>query len=69
MGHFDSRFNRRISILRVHYYPKSSRPPRPRQLRGGEHTDYTFTIRWQERTPSVGLQARRFDDEWLMCRG
>ena len=66
MSFFDSKIDRHISILRANYYPRLTRPPRPNQLRGGEHTDYTaFTILWQERTPSVGLQARSGQGEWL----
>jgi isopenicillin N synthase-like dioxygenase len=64
--YFDSKLDRQISILRANYYPKLTRPPRANQLRGGEHTDYTaFTILWQEKTPSVGLQARSIEGEWL----
>jgi isopenicillin N synthase-like dioxygenase len=64
--YFDRKIDRHISILRANYYPKLMHPPRTKQLRGGEHTDYTaFTILWQERTPSVGLQARSVEGEWL----
>jgi isopenicillin N synthase-like dioxygenase len=63
---FDSKIDRHISILRTNYYPKFKQPPRAKQLRGGEHSDYTaFTILWQERTPSLGLQARGTDGEWI----
>jgi isopenicillin N synthase-like dioxygenase len=66
MNFFDTKLDRHISILRANYYPKLSRPPRAKQLRGGEHSDYTaFTILWQERIPSVGLQARGPGGEWL----
>jgi isopenicillin N synthase-like dioxygenase len=63
---FDSKIDRHISIFRANYYPRLTRPPRTKQLRGGEHSDYTaFTILWQERTPSIGLQARGLDGNWL----
>jgi isopenicillin N synthase-like dioxygenase len=66
MNFFDTKLDRHISILRANYYPKMSGPPRAKQLRGGEHSDYTaFTILWQERIPSVGLQARGLGGEWL----
>jgi len=66
MNFFDTKLDRHISILRANYYPKLSLPPRAKQLRGGEHSDYTaFTILWQERIPSVGLQARGLGGEWL----
>jgi isopenicillin N synthase-like dioxygenase len=66
MNFFDTKLDRHISILRTNYYPKLPRPPRAKQLRGGEHSDYTaFTILWQERIPSVGLQARGLGGEWL----
>jgi isopenicillin N synthase-like dioxygenase len=63
---FDTKIDRHISILRSNYYPKLSRPPRDNQMRGGEHSDYTaFTIVWQERTGSAGLQARDLDGKWI----
>jgi isopenicillin N synthase-like dioxygenase len=63
---FDAKLDRHISILRANYYPKLTRPPRAKQLRGGEHSDYTaFTILWQERVPSAGLQARDPGGEWI----
>jgi isopenicillin N synthase-like dioxygenase len=63
---FDTKLDRHISILRANYYPKLSRAPLAKQLRGGAHSDYTaFTILWQEPTPSVGLQARGLGGEWL----
>jgi isopenicillin N synthase-like dioxygenase len=66
MNFFDTKLDRHISILRANYYPRLSRPPRAKQLRGGEHSDYTaFTILWQERIPTVGLQARGPGGEWL----
>jgi isopenicillin N synthase-like dioxygenase len=66
MNFFDTKLDHHISILRTNYYPKLPRPPRAKQLRGGEHSDYTaFTILWQERIPSVGLQARGLGGEWL----
>src|SRR5260370_39273286 len=66
MNFFDPKLDRHISILRANYYPRLSRPPRDKQLRGGEHPDYTaFTILWQERIPTVGLQARGPRGEWL----
>ena len=66
MNFFDTKLDRHISILRANYYPKLSLPPRAKQLRGGEHSDYTaFTILWQERIPSVGLQVRGLGGEWL----
>ena len=66
MNFFDAKLDRHISILRANYYPKLSRPPQAKQLRGGEHSDYTaFTILWQERIASVGLQARGPGGEWL----
>jgi isopenicillin N synthase-like dioxygenase len=66
MDFFDTKLDRHISILRANYYPRLSRPPRAKQLRGGEHSDYTaFTILWQERIPTIGLQARGPGGEWL----
>ena len=63
---FDEKLDRHISILRANYYPRLTRPPRAKQLRGGEHSDYTaFTILWQERIPSAGLEARAPGGAWI----
>ena len=33
--YFDAKLNHHISILRANYYPKLTKPPRAKQLRGG----------------------------------
>lgn len=68
--------------LRLAYYPpfEKGAEPLPRQLRYGEHTDYTgFTLLWQDhnidgpqtakaiRPPLGGLQVRMPDGSWSDC--
>jgi isopenicillin N synthase-like dioxygenase len=63
---FHDKVDRHISILRANYYPPQLTPPRPNQLRGGGHTDYTaFTILWQQDVPGGGLQIRTVQGEWM----
>jgi isopenicillin N synthase-like dioxygenase len=65
-GFFDNKVDRHISILRANYYPRLTKPPRPGQIRGGAHTDYTaLTILWQEDVPAGGLQIRTPDGDWI----
>lgn len=63
---FESKVDRHISILRANYYPRQLEDPRPGQIRGGGHTDYTaLTILWQEDVPEGGLQIRTPSGEWV----
>ena len=63
---FEDKVDRHISILRANYYPAQIDEPRPNQIRGGGHTDYTaLTILWQEDVPGGGLQIRTPDGEWI----
>jgi isopenicillin N synthase-like dioxygenase len=64
--HFVDKVDRHISILRANYYPRQVVPPKPDQIRGGAHSDYTaFTILWQEDVPGGGLQIRTRAGEWI----
>jgi isopenicillin N synthase-like dioxygenase len=63
---FVDKVDRHISILRANYYPRQLVEPRPGQIRGGGHTDYTaLTILWQEDVPEGGLQIRTPSGEWI----
>ncbi|CAE8624185.1 unnamed protein product [Polarella glacialis] len=68
--------------LRLAYYPafEEGQEPLPKQLRYGEHTDYTgFTLLWQDhnvaglqtatdlRPPQGGLQVRMPDGSFVDC--
>jgi isopenicillin N synthase-like dioxygenase len=63
---FKSKIDKHTSIMRLNYYPAQPDVPLNRQLRGGQHTDYTaFTILWQESVPSGGLQVLNKAGEWV----
>jgi isopenicillin N synthase-like dioxygenase len=58
--------SRHTSALRVLNYPEQKVPPKPGQLRAGEHTDYdTFTLLRQSEGYLSGLQALNTDKEWV----
>jgi isopenicillin N synthase-like dioxygenase len=64
--YFKEKLDRQISILRSNYYPQQVNLPKPGQLRGGAHSDYTaLTILWQEDVPAGGLEVRSPDGEWV----
>jgi isopenicillin N synthase-like dioxygenase len=64
--HFVSKVDRHISILRTNYYPRQEIEPRPNQIRGGAHRDYTaFTIVWQEDVPEGGLEIQTRGGQWI----
>lgn len=61
---FDDKIDRDPSVLRLTHYPAQPEPPRPGQLRSGEHTDYgSLTILRGDDVPG-GLQVRRRDGSW-----
>ena len=63
---FLDKVDRHISILRTNYYPPQLTEPKPNQLRGGAHSDYTaMTILWQEDVPGGGLQVENKAGEWV----
>lgn len=64
--YFLPKIDKHTSILRVNYYPRQDTPALPRQMRGGAHTDYTaFTVLWQEKVPSGGLQVLNKAGDWV----
>ena len=58
MNFFDTKLDRHISILRANYYPRLSRPPRAKQLRGGEHST----------TPPLRSCGRNASRRWVFRR-
>lgn len=64
-NHFESMFDREMSMLRALHYPPQLETPFPYQYRAGTHTDYgAFTIVCAESTAG-GLQVFDRDGEWL----
>lgn len=61
---FDSAYRDPALVLRFVNYPDQPTPPRPGQLRYGEHHDYgALTILRQDAAPG-GLQIKDSDGEW-----
>ena len=55
---FDDKIDKHITAMRLNFYPEVKEPPKPGQLRGGEHTDYgLLTILNGENVPG-GLQVQ-----------
>ncbi|MDT7670360.1 MAG: hypothetical protein QOC74_3143 [Pseudonocardiales bacterium] len=63
---FVDKVDRHISLLRSNHYPTQPNEPKPNQLRGGAHSDYTaMTILWQEDVPGGGLQVQNKAGDWV----
>lgn len=64
--YFVDKVDKHISILRTNYYPPQLTEPKPNQIRGGAHSDYTaMTILWQEDVEGGGLQVENKAGEWV----
>ena len=62
---FDDKIDRHITAMRLNFYPEVKEPPKPGQLRGGEHTDYgLLTILNGENVPG-GLQVKTRAGTWI----
>ena len=61
---FDDKIDRSISNLRAINYPEQLVPPKPNQIRCGEHTDYgSLTLVYPDDAPG-GLQVLAKDGKW-----
>jgi isopenicillin N synthase-like dioxygenase len=62
---FDNKIDKHITAMRLNFYPEVKEPPKPGQLRGGEHTDYgLLTILNGENVPG-GLQVLTRNGQWI----
>jgi isopenicillin N synthase-like dioxygenase len=62
---FDDKIDKHITAMRLNFYPAVREPPKPGQLRGGEHTDYgLLTILNGENVPG-GLQVQTRQGAWI----
>lgn len=62
---FDDKIDKHITAMRLNFYPEVKEPPKPGQLRGGEHTDYgLLTILNGENVPG-GLQVQTRKGQWI----
>ena len=62
---FDDKIDKHITAMRLNFYPEVKEPPKPGQLRGGEHTDYgLLTILNGENVPG-GLQVKTRAGDWI----
>lgn len=64
-AYFDDKIDRSFSALSTIHYPAQDEPPRPGQLRAGEHTDYTSLTLVAQNDPSGGLQALNRHGDWV----
>jgi isopenicillin N synthase-like dioxygenase len=63
-GFFDGKFDNHVSSLVANYYYPQLKPPKPGQLRRGEHTDWGgLTVLYQEDGPG-GLQVHQANTGW-----
>lgn len=62
---FADKIDRHITAMRLNFYPEQTAPPKPGQLRAGDHTDYgLLTILNGENVPG-GLQVKTRAGDWL----
>jgi isopenicillin N synthase-like dioxygenase len=62
---FDDKIDRHITAMRLNFYPETIDPPKPGQLRGGEHTDYGLLTILNGENVAGGLQVRTRTGDWL----
>jgi isopenicillin N synthase-like dioxygenase len=56
---FDDKIDKHITAMRLNFYPEVKEPPKPGQLRGGEHTDYgLLTILMQDRIGGLAVKSK-----------
>jgi isopenicillin N synthase-like dioxygenase len=62
---FEDKIDKHITAMRLNFYPEMHEPPKPGQMRGGEHTDYgLLTILNGENVPG-GLQVKTREGRWI----
>ncbi|MEH2004031.1 isopenicillin N synthase family dioxygenase [Nostoc sp.] len=61
---FITRHNQQNHTLRLLHYPSLQTPPKPRQVRAGEHSDYgSITLLFQDDVE--GLEVKTASGEWI----
>ncbi|MEH2105947.1 isopenicillin N synthase family dioxygenase [Nostoc sp.] len=63
-NYFTTRHNQQNHTLRLLHYPPLQTPPKPRQVRAGEHSDYgSITLLFQDDVG--GLEVQTASREWI----
>ena len=63
--YFDAMIDHPVSALRALNYPAQTTPPKPGQMRAGEHSDYGSLTILLPQEGSRGLQIQRADGSWV----
>ena len=61
---FADKIDRHITAMRLNHYAEARRPPLPRQLRAGAHSDYGSLTILLATEAAGGLQVRNSDGAW-----
>jgi isopenicillin N synthase-like dioxygenase len=62
---FADKIDKHITAIRINYYPEQSEPPKPGQLRAGEHSDYGLLTILNGENVAGGLQVKTRSGVWI----
>jgi isopenicillin N synthase-like dioxygenase len=62
---FADKIDKHITAIRINYYAEQKEPPKPGQLRAGEHTDYGLLTILNGENAAGGLQVKTRSGVWL----
>jgi isopenicillin N synthase-like dioxygenase len=62
---FADKIDKHITAIRINYYPAQQEPPKPGQLRAGEHTDYGLLTILNGENAAGGLQVKTRGGTWV----
>lgn len=62
---FADKIDKHITAIRINYYPAQTEPPKPGQLRAGEHSDYGLLTILNGENVAGGLQVKTRGGTWI----
>jgi len=62
---FADKIDKHITAIRINYYPEQNEPPKPGQLRAGEHSDYGLLTILNGENAAGGLQVKTRGGAWI----
>ena len=62
---FADKIDKHITAIRINFYPEQKEPPKPGQLRAGEHTDYGLLTILNGENVAGGLQVKTRGGAWV----
>lgn len=62
---FADKIDKHITAIRINYYPVQNEPPKPGQLRAGDHTDYGLLTVLNAENVAGGLQVKTRSGAWI----